>query len=212
MATTNTAADLRDNRGNNLREIEVPIDGGIMLVPYVEANKITPEAIAADKKEVTLPEAYTSDCYVGLIKSDGAPQDSRDGGDTVTYYQQGYTSMGSATLTTTFTVVENNSLTRRVTLGEPDEHGVYHVTDIVQPDKWCAYQEEVYKDGRILRRAGVVQITGNEPSQSTPGEDKGAALTATWVPDDMYDHAAYIESIYYPPTTGTTPSAPGVGE
>lgn len=210
--TTTTAASLRDARGNNIHELETPIGGGISLAPYDEANKITPEAMAADKKEVTLPDAYGKDACIGLIKSDGGPQDGRDGGDSVTYYQRGYASTSMATLTTTFTAAENNALTRRITLGEPDENGVYHVTDIVQPDKWCAYQEEFYKDGRVLRRAGVVQVTGNEPNQSTSGEDKGTALTVTWTPDEMYGNCAYIESIYYPPTTGTTPSAPGGGE
>ncbi|KFI65893.1 hypothetical protein [Bifidobacterium cuniculi] len=198
------AASTRDSRGNDLKSVEIPIGGAISLTTYDTANAIKPEAMAETKKTVTLPDAYNADSYVGLITSDGGPQDGRDGGDAVTFYQSGYTISGSSTLTTTFTVAENNRLVRRVTLGEPDANGVYAVDDIIQDEKWCAYQEETLKDGRIRRRAGVVQITGNEPAQSTNGEVKGTALTATWVEDDMYSGHKYIESIYDPRVTPST--------
>lgn len=194
----------RDNRGNNIDDAELVLGGSIALVEYDPKNKITRESMAEWIKTVDLPEAYGTDSYVGLISSDGGPQDGRDGGDVTEFYQGGYQLPGEASLT----LAENNRKIRRITLGEPDEYGVYAVNDIIQAEKWCCYAEELLKGGRIRRRAGVVQVSGNEPNQSTRGEVKGQQLTLTWIEDDMYDNAKYFESVYDPenkaPTTTPT--------
>lgn len=209
MAETNVATSTRDAAGNDLSAVEIPLGGAIIFVEYKEANKITAESMAETVKDVKLPEDYKSDNYLGLIKQDAAFQDSRDADDATEFFQSGYSIPGSPTLSTAFTVAENNRHLRRITLGEPDENGVYKVDDIIQPDKWCAYQEEALKGGRVRRRAGVVQITGNEPEQSERGQVKGAALTATWVPDPLYEQHRYYESIYDPtlPTAGGAAAA-----
>lgn len=188
----------RDAAGNNLKSVEIPIGGGIILVPYKEANKIEAAAMGETVKKVTLPEDYTKDNYVGLIKQDGGFSDSRDADDATEFFQEGYSMPGDPSLTTAFTVAENNRHIRRITLGEPDVNGVYMVDDIIQAEKWCAYQEEALKGGRIRRRAGVVQVTNNEPVQSERGTVKGTALTAKWLPDPLYDGHRYQESIYDP--------------
>lgn len=199
----------RDAKGNDLDSTEVVLGGKIAFVPYSEDAKITPEDIAPSVKDVKLPEPYTTDSIIGLIKSDGGFQDGRDGDDNTEFFQAGYSIPGDATLTTAFTTAENNKLIRRMTLGEPDANGVYHVTDIIQSDKWCTYQEEYLRGGRVRRRAGVTQITGNEPNQSERGQVKGQQLTATWNEDELYDNAKYIEAIYDPnETTTTTPATP----
>ena len=198
MAELSAATSTRDTSGNDLSAVEIPLGGAIILVEYKETNKITAEAMAETVKDVTLPEDYKDDNYLGLIKQDAAFQDSRDADDATEFFQAGYSIPGSPTLSTAFTVAENNRHLRRITLGEPDENGVYMVDDIIQPDKWCAYQEEALKGGRVRRRAGVVQITGNEPEQSERGTVKGMALTATWVADPLYDGHRYFESIYDP--------------
>lgn len=71
----------RDNRGNNIDDAELVLGGSIALVEYDPKNKITRESMAEWIKTVELPEAYGTDSYVGLISSDGGPQDGRDGGD-----------------------------------------------------------------------------------------------------------------------------------
>ena len=198
MAEPSAATSTRDTAGNDLSAVEIPLGGAIILVEYKETNKITATAMAETVKDVTLPADYKSDNYLGLIKQDAAFQDSRDADDATEFFQAGYSIPGEPTLSTAFTVAENNRHLRRITLGEPDENGVYMVDDIIQPDKWCAYQEEALKGGRVRRRAGVVQITGNEPEQSERGTVKGMALTATWVADPLYDGHRYFESIYDP--------------
>lgn len=192
-----------DSQGNDTSKVPVIVTGAIMLVPYSEDNMITPEMIDSKIATPTLPEAYNRQtACVGLITSDGAPQDARDAEDSTEFWQNGYMLNGDSTLSMSFTIAEDNELTRRITLGEPDEHGVYHVEDIIQGDKWCAYYEETLKGGRVRRRAGVVQITGNEPGQRSRGTAIGDALTVTWQPDAMYGGAKYLQSVYE--TTGGT--------
>lgn len=195
----------RDSQGNDLTKVAVPVTGAIMLVPYDVANKITSVMIAKNVKAPKLPDAYDPvKAACGLITSDGGPQDGRDADDPTEFYQDGYLLNGASKLTTTFTVAEDNDLVRTITLGEPDENGVYMVDDIIADGKWCAYQEEAWRGGRIRRRAGVVQVTGNEPGQSERGSVIGRALTVNWSADEMYDGHKYIESIYDPTaTTGT---------
>lgn len=207
----------RDTQGNDLDSVEVVLGGGIRFAPYDEVNVITPEMIAATKtpEEVAdaLPEIFKSpESGVGLITSDGGPQDARDADDATEFYQAGYSLNADPSLTTAFTIAENNELTRRMTIGEPDEYGVYHVTDILQNDKWIAYQEESIRGSggkvRVRRRAGVIQLTGNEPNQSERGVVKGSAWTATWQTDLLFDpEAKYLESYYEPdkiPVSGVT--------
>ena len=207
----------RDTQGNDLDSVEVVLGGGIRFAPYDEANVITPEMIAASKtpEEVAdaLPEIFKSpESGVGLITSDGGPQDARDADDATEFYQSGYSLNADPSLTTAFTIAENNELTRRMTIGEPDEYGVYHVSDILQNDKWIAYQEESIRGAggkvRVRRRAGVIQLTGNEPNQSERGVVKGSAWTATWQADSLFDpNAKYLESYYEPdkiPVSGVT--------
>lgn len=186
----------RDTKGNDLSEVEVPLGGGIAIVDYNTENKISPEELV--KPNPTLPEAYGSDSWVGLITEDGGFQDSRDADDPTKFFQEGYQLNAEPDLTTSFTVAENNKLIRKLTLGEPDSNGVYAVDDIIQNGRYPAYQEEPLKGGRVRRRAGVVQVTGNEPNQSTRGSVKGSAITVEWTPDEMYDNHRYYEYIYDP--------------
>lgn len=195
----------RDAAGNDIKSVEIPIGGGIILAPYKEENKIEAAAMGETIKKVNLPPDYNKDNYLGLIKQGGGFSDSRDADDATEFFQSGYSMPGDPSLRTAFTVAENNRHTRRIALGEPDANGVYMVDDIIQAEKWCAYQEEALKGGRIRRRAGVVQVVGNEPVQSERGTVKGAALTAEWVPDPLYDGHRYQESIYDPTLTPKTP-------
>jgi hypothetical protein len=199
----------KDSQGNDLNATVVPVTGAISLAPYDPANKITSDMIAKTIKTPELPDAYSpQQAAIGLITSDGGPQDARDADDAQEFYQAGYSINGDPKLTTKFTAAEDNDITREITVGPPDENGVYHVQDIISDGKWCAYQEEAWKGGRIYRRAGVVQVTGNDPGQSERGSVKGRELTVLWQPDDMYEGDRYIESVYDPNANATPPSNP----
>lgn len=189
----------RDASGNNLDDVKYVKNSKILLAPYDATKKLTADMIASSVADPitelanVFPAAKSA---VGLITSDGAPQDGREADDAVEFHQPGYLLNGDPSLTLAFTVAEDNELTRSLTIGEPDANGVYHVSDIVQSGKWFAYQETVYRSDRVRRRLGVVQITGNEPAQDTRGEVSGLALTAQWQLDDNVDggKSRYLQS------------------
>lgn len=193
----------RDAQGNDLEAVKYVVTSKILVAPYDNSVQLTAAMIKASVADVasTLPSIFKGDVTaVGLITSDGAPQDGRDADDATEFHQPGYKMAAEPSLTLEFTVAEDNELTRLMTIGTPDEDGVYHVKDVVQDTKWFAYQETAYKNGTIRRRLGVIQITGNEPAQDTRGEVSGLALTASWSQDSTVDHgnARYLQSYYNP--------------
>lgn len=188
-----------DNQGNDLNAVKNVLTSKIIVAPYVAGKTLTASQIAPSVADpiTELGDVFgSSSATVGLITSDGAPQDSRDGDDATEFHQPGYTLNADPTLTLAFTATEDNDLTRLMTIGKPDETGVYHVKDIIQDTKWFAYQETIYKSGRKRRRLGVIQITGNEPAQDTRGEVSGLSLTATWQLDPAVDggNSRYLQS------------------
>lgn len=188
-----------DNQGNDLNAVKNVLTSKIIVAPYVPGKTLTASQIATSVADpiTELGDVFgSSSATVGLITSDGAPQDSRDGDDATEFHQPGYTLNADPTLTLAFTAAEDNDLTRLMTIGKPDETGVYHVKDIIQDTKWFAYQETIYKSGRKRRRLGVIQITGNEPAQDTRGEVSGLSLTATWQLDPAVDggNSRYLQS------------------
>lgn len=188
-----------DNQGNDLNAVKNVLTSKIIVAPYVPGKTLTASQIAPNVADpiTELGDVFgSSSSTVGLITSDGAPQDSRDGDDATEFHQPGYTLNADPTLTLAFTAAEDNDLTRLMTIGKPDETGVYHVKDIIQDTKWFAYQETIYKSGRKRRRLGVIQITGNEPAQDTRGEVSGLSLTATWQLDPAVDggNSRYLQS------------------
>lgn len=188
-----------DNQGNDLNAVKNVLTSKIIVAPYAPGKTLTASQIAPSVADpiTELGDVFgSSSATVGLITSDGAPQDSRDGDDATEFHQPGYTLNADPTLTLAFTAAEDNDLTRLMTIGRPDETGVYHVKDIIQDTKWFAYQETIYKSGRKRRRLGVIQITGNEPAQDTRGEVSGLSLTATWQIDPAVDggNSRYLQS------------------
>lgn len=188
-----------DNQGNDLNAVKNVLTSKIIVAPYVAGKTLTASQIAPSVADpiTELGDVFgSSSATVGLITSDGAPQDSRDGDDATEFHQPGYTLNADPTLTLAFTAAEDNDLTRLMTIGRPDGTGVYHVKDIIQDTKWFAYQETIYKSGRKRRRLGVIQITGNEPAQDTRGEVSGLSLTATWQLDPAVDggNSRYLQS------------------
>lgn len=188
-----------DNQGNDLNAVKNVLTSKIIVAPYVPGKTLTASQIAPSVADpiTELGDVFgSSSATVGLITSDGAPQDSRDGDDATEFHQPGYTLNADPTLTLAFTAAEDNDLTRLMTIGKPDETGVYHVKDIIQDTKWFAYQETIYKSDLKRRRLGVIQITGNEPAQDTRGEVSGLSLTATWQLDPAVDggNSRYLQS------------------
>lgn len=191
-----------DSQGNDLKAVKSVATSKIIIAPYNPAYELGGAMIAKTVADpvTTLGDAFKDAHAVGLITSDGAPQDARDADDATEFHQPGYLLNADPSLTLEFTVAEDNDVVRSMTIGEPDADGVWHVSDTLQDAKWFAYQETVYKNGTIRRRLGVIQITGAEPDQDTRGEVSGVALTATWQKDAAVDggNSRYLQSYYTP--------------
>lgn len=193
-----------DKDGNDLGAVKVVLSSKILLAHYDASKSLNAAMIAKTVADPMskLTGIFTVGQNVGLITSDGAPEDGRDGDDATEFHQPGYKLQAAdPKLTLGFTVAEDNDLTREIMKGKPDSSGVYHVKDIVQDAKWFAYQETVYKTGVHRRRLGVVQVTNAEPDQDNRGEVSGVKLTAEWAVDVTVDsgNSKYLES-YYTPT------------
>ena len=119
-----------DNQGNDLNAVKNVLTSKIIVAPYVAGKTLTASQIAPSVADpiTELGDVFgSSSATVGLITSDGAPQDSRDGDDATEFHQPGYTLNADPTLTLAFTAAEDNDLTRLMTIGKPDETGVYHL-------------------------------------------------------------------------------------
>ena len=206
-----------DAAGNDITQVRVVTTSKIRLAPYDSTKKLTAALIAPTVTDPAtgLDTIFANGGFVGLITSDGAPQDGRDADKATEFHQPGYLLNADPKLTLEFTAAEDNDLTRAMTIGTADSTGVYHVSDTIQDTKWLAYQETVYKDGRHRRRLGVVQITGAEPDKEERGSVSGIKFTAEWLKDPIVDDGAsrYLESYVTPGSTssGSTTST-GTGK
>lgn len=197
-----------DSAGNDLSAAKVVVTSAYRFAPYDASKTLNAALIAPTVADVktSLDTIFSKGGFVGLITEDGAPQDNRDADDAIKFHQPGYSINGKASLTEQFTVAEDNSITRQMTIGTPDTNGVYHVTDIIQDGKWFCYKETVFKNGTHRRRLGVVNLTGNEPGEETAGKNTGDAWTIEWIQDPVCDSGAskYLES-FVTPTVSSGP-------
>lgn len=199
-----------DAAGNDITQVRVVTTSKIRLAPYNSTQKLTAALIASTVADPAtgLDTIFAKGGFVGLITSDGAPQDGRDADKATEFHQPGYLLNADPKLTLEFTAAEDNDLTRAMTIGTADSTGVYHVSDTIQDTKWLAYQETVYKDGRHRRRLGVVQVTGAEPDKEERGSVSGIKFTGEWLKDPIVDDGAsrYLESYVTPTASGSTTS------
>ena len=132
-----------DNQGNDLNAVKNVLTSKIIVAPYVAGKTLTASQIAPSVADpiTELGDVFgSSSAAVGLITSDGAPQDSRDGDDATEFHQPGYTLNADPTLTLAFTAAEDNDLTRLMTIGKPDETIV--LTDVGPNGETNYYRDE----------------------------------------------------------------------
>ena len=204
-----------DAAGNDITQVRVVTTSKIRLAPYDATKTLTAALIAPTVADPAtgLDTIFAKGGFVGLITSDGAPQDGRDADKATEFHQPGYLLNADPKLTLEFSAAEDNDLTRAMTIGTADSTGVYHVSDTIQDTKWLAYQETVYKDGRHRRRLGVVQVTGSEPDKEERGSVSAIKFTAEWLKDPIVDDGAsrYLES-YVTPAASSSTTSTGTGQ
>lgn len=161
-----------DANGNDITNVRVPLTGQIYLAP---AGTTLPTLTGA---AVTLNAAFNP---VGLLKVDGGPQMARNqDGDDTEFWQDGYTLPGvNAWYDFTFTIAEDNAVTRKLILGvDPDVNDVYAVDAAITPATWCFYTAEAFKSGKVRRRTGANAVVTNvNEDKSERGSVMGTEIT-----------------------------------
>ena len=207
-----------DANGNDLTAVDVVITAALAIAPYEQANILTSEAGGGENAD--LPAAYMP---LGLIKSDGGATESMDQEDPIEFLQDGYQLSADPTISIQYGLAEFNRVVRQLTTGKtPDANGMIEVETYTPDTKWCLFYEEVYKNGRVRRLNGVVQVTTTEIDQSERGAVKGRNVTLTWKTDPWVGNGKTTKFLewHYPeddaapdpvkPVTGVTADKTGV--
>lgn len=168
-----------DAKGNDLQAVDVVITAALAIAPYEQANILTSEQGGGESAD--LPAAYMP---LGLIKSDGGATESMDQEDPIEFLQDGYQLSADPTISIQYGLAEFNKVVRQLTTGKtPDANGMIEIETYTPDTKWCLFYEEVYKNGRVRRLNGIVQVTTTEIDQSERGSVKGRNVTLTWKTD-----------------------------
>lgn len=178
-----------DDQGNDLSAVSVPVTGMAAYAP-VDAANVVADADMGDKP-LALPVAYKK---LGLYKQDGGPQDGREDGDKMEFFQQGYALNGESSLSLTINLAEDNPNVNALIHGkEPNSAGVIYVDAFLPEATFILFAVTRYRNGSERRRNGVARVSAVEVDQETRGEVRGKAVTFEWVPDDLFDGHPYKE-------------------
>lgn len=199
-----------DAQGNDLDAVGVPITGMFAFAPIDPANVLTKPALAA--RPLVLPIAYRK---LGLFKSDGGPENARDAGDAITFFQIGYQLSGEGTRTVKITLAENNAAVLALIEGsEPDADGVIEVSSSLPNNQFILFGTTKYRNKTEKRQIGVAYVSAVEPDKQERGSVEGAAVTFTWLEHELFNDAPFWQVILPAPgsvivPTGVTPGTPG---
>ena len=178
-----------DDNGNDLSAVSVPVTGLAAYAP-VEATNVVADADMG-KKPLALPVAFKK---LGLYKVDGGPQDGRESGDAIEFFQEGYAIPGDGTRSVTITLAEDNVNVQQLIEGKaPTSDGVIYVDASLPAAQSILFVVTRYRNGQERRRTGVAQVTAVEVDQETRGEVRGNAVTFQWQPHDLFNNAPYKE-------------------
>lgn len=176
-----------DEQGFDLDAVGVPITGMAAYAPLDPANMLTEAALGASP--LVLPPAFKK---LGLYKVDGGPAPSREAGDALEFFQQGYKKAGDGTRALTITLAQSDRVVMSLIEGvEPDEHGVYKVSSNLPDNRFILFSSIRYRGGLEERQLGVASITAVEPDQAERGSVKGSAVTFTWQEHEMFEGSPF---------------------
>ncbi len=123
-----------DSAGNDLDAVGIPISGLAAIAPVLAENVIEKADLSASP--VVLPAAYKR---LGLFKVDGGPQNARETGDAIEFFQIGYKQAGDGTRSVTINLAEFNDAVQMLIEGvEPDADGVIEASSRFSGMTWNA--------------------------------------------------------------------------
>ena len=177
----------KDAQGMDLDAVLVPVTGRLAWAPLAAENVI-PDADMG-KRPITLPVAYQD---LGLVKVDGAPQQSRETGERTEFWQAGYYKNAAAILGVSANLAEANPAVQALIDGkQPNSDGVVYVDAALPNTRFLLLLIIAYENGMEEVYNGVAQLSEVEVDQSTRGEVTGKAVSFTWAEDPLFDGAPH---------------------
>lgn len=193
-----------DEQGNDLGAVGVPITGLAAFAPLDAGNVIAKADLGASP--LVLPPAAKR---LGLYKQDGGPQQGRETGEPIEFFQIGYMLAGEGSRSITIGLAEQNATVQRLIEGaEPDEHGVIEVSSSLPDNRFILYTMLRYRNKTEKRSEGVASVTAVELDQSERGSVEGASVTFTFHEHELFNNAPFWQ--WGPAVPGAPVSATGV--
>ncbi len=196
-------ASTPDSKGNNITQVDLPIDGQIWIGPNtVEVlNKASLMAAALDPPENLSP--------LGLLTTDGGPEWGTDGvGDAIDFFQDGYSLPGTGGYyTLAVTAAQNQPLVDELLNGNAfDADGYRDVTAISNPGVYTVLSQIIYQSGRIERRmSNNVTVSEGAKSKEERAAVTSTSLTFKYMP--MLDGRYFAEAKFMPTVAPADPDA-----
>lgn len=192
-----------DEAGNDLSAVGVPITGKIAYAPAASGNVISSED--GGNPNLDLTSLYPAYQVLGLIKQDGGFEDTAEAGDPIEFFQQGYKLSGEDSLRKTVGLAENSPVVRKFVHGqEPDENGMYRISQAVPDNEFLIFTETVYKNKTREREHGVARIQTLTRDKSERGSVQGWIAVLEYIPSELLDLDAFVRW-YIPAPAGPTP-------
>ena len=163
-----------DSKGNDIGAVPIPVTG-------FAAINLTATAVPAmaDLKADTLPSGYT---YLGLFTEDGGYAEETDTGDTIEFFQQGYSlKAGDESLKGSITFAENSDLLRQLLGYDAGTSGTRKTT--LRQGQFGLVIATTHKNGKTLIRGGLASVDDASVSQEKRGDVTTMEVTFKWAWD-----------------------------
>jgi len=183
-----------DAKGNDITEVDIPVDGQIWIGPNTVAvlektDLMTPTLV--------VPSTLTP---LGLNTTDGGPEWGTDGvGDATEFFQEGYSLPGmGGYYTLGVTAAQNQPFVNELLNGVAfDADGYREVDQISNPNVYTVLSQVIYKSGKIRRNMSnnVMVSEGSRAKEERPNIT-GTELTFKWQP--MSNGVYFNEALFTP--------------
>lgn len=160
-----------DAQGNDIGAVPIPVTG----FAAVNFSNATVPALA-DLTADSLPSGFT---YLGLYVQDGGYAEESEPGESIEFFQQGYSLKGGdESIKGTITFAEDSSLLRQMLGFSSGNSGVRKST--VKAGAFGLIIATTFKNGKTLIRGGVASVDDGARSQEKRGEVSTMDITFKW--------------------------------
>lgn len=195
---------MADQFGRDVEEAFVYVTGCAAYAPVDGANVLTKAKLASNDLGSSTNPMPTGFKWLGLRKSDGGPEESREAGDAIEFLEKGFKLIGDGSVSVAMTLAQYNAIVREFMHGTaPDVNGVVEVDFAYSSKPFILFLEAVGKGGQIERQLGVAMITEGQRDKDEQGAVKGMNVTCEWQASPLFNNKAYFEAKF--DTTAVVP-------